>query len=226
MEQASTTPKVDRRIERTRRLLRDALLELIVEKGYENITISDIADRADVARTTFYMHYADKDELLFTSIREIYQALFDQVVHDASILMDPHCVDSGDFEHVKEFADFYKVMLSSHGSIAFFIYVLEYLSQEFCDKLLKEVATLTGRTPLIPMELQAHVMSGQLIATVKWWLDNDMSYTPLQMGYLLKSMMSHGLLWSMEVDPEVATELRQQAHGDLSKSLQSSETKS
>ena len=117
-------------------------------------------------------------------------------------------------------------MLSSHGSIAFFIYVLEYLSQEFCDKLLKEVATLTGRTPLIPMELQAHVMSGQLIATVKWWLDNDMSYTPLQMGYLLKSMMSHGLLWSMEVDPEVATELRQQAHGDLSKSLQSSETKS
>ncbi|MCB9460463.1 MAG: TetR/AcrR family transcriptional regulator [Anaerolineaceae bacterium] len=211
MSEAQMNVKVDRRIERTKRLLRDALLELIVEKGYDSITISDIADRADVARTTFYMHFADKDELLFKSIREIYQALFDQVVHDASILLDPDCIEAGDFEHVQEYAAFYKVMLSHQGSMAFFVYVMEYLAQEFCEKLLKEVVTLTGHIPTVPLQLQAYIMSGQLIATVKWWLDNDLKHTPEQMATMLKNIMSHGLSWSMELDPAQAAELRRKA---------------
>ncbi len=61
--------KVDRRIQRTRALLRDALMRLIIRKGYDEITIQDITDEANVARTTFYLHFADKDELLLGTMR-------------------------------------------------------------------------------------------------------------------------------------------------------------
>ena len=55
--------KVDRRVRRTRRLLRDACIALILEKGYETITVEEITERADVGRTTFYMHYRDKEDV-------------------------------------------------------------------------------------------------------------------------------------------------------------------
>ena len=52
--------KVDRMINRTRRALREAMLSLILEKGYDSVTVDEIADRADVSRSTFYLHYRDK----------------------------------------------------------------------------------------------------------------------------------------------------------------------
>ena len=59
---ARTTP--DRRVRKTRQLLREALMELTLERGYDHVTIQDILDRADVGRSTFYAHYHDKDDLL------------------------------------------------------------------------------------------------------------------------------------------------------------------
>src|SRR5687768_7190119 len=56
--------KVDRRIQRTQELLSTALLELILERGYEAVTIKDVTERANVAYVTFFRHYRDLDELL------------------------------------------------------------------------------------------------------------------------------------------------------------------
>src|SRR5215510_13478896 len=61
--------KTDRRVQRTRELLQKALIELIGERGYDAITIQDIVDRANIGRTTFYLHYNSKDEL-FVSCHE------------------------------------------------------------------------------------------------------------------------------------------------------------
>ena len=63
--------KEDRRVGRTRRLMHEALMALIVEKGYETVTVQDILDRADVGRSTFYAHYRDKDELLLSSFEHL-----------------------------------------------------------------------------------------------------------------------------------------------------------
>src|SRR5215207_4763884 len=56
--------KTDRRVKRTREVLQKALIELMSERGYDTITIQDIVDRANIGRTTFYLHYSSKDELL------------------------------------------------------------------------------------------------------------------------------------------------------------------
>lgn len=62
--------QLDRRVRRTRRRLKEALLTLIDERGYEGITVQDIADRADVGRSTFYSHFASKEDLLFRGFDE------------------------------------------------------------------------------------------------------------------------------------------------------------
>src|SRR5258708_26087779 len=58
--------KTDKRVERTRKLLQTALIDLIGERGYDAITIQDMVDRANVGRTTFYLHYTSKDDLFMS----------------------------------------------------------------------------------------------------------------------------------------------------------------
>ncbi|MEJ2354006.1 MAG: TetR/AcrR family transcriptional regulator, partial [Anaerolineales bacterium] len=67
--------RVDRRVQRTRQLLNDALMSLIVEKGYDSITVQNIIDRANLGRSTFYAHYQDKDDLLLSGIEDVVHSL-------------------------------------------------------------------------------------------------------------------------------------------------------
>src|SRR5215813_1391152 len=67
----------DRRVQKTRKLLQDALIELVAEKGYESVSIREILDRANVGRSTFYAHFQDKDQLLH-SILDRLDELFEQ----------------------------------------------------------------------------------------------------------------------------------------------------
>ena len=64
-------PVTDRRIQRTRSLLHQALASLIREKAYDSIAVKNILDRANVGRSTFYMHFRDKDELLVSGIHDM-----------------------------------------------------------------------------------------------------------------------------------------------------------
>ena len=65
----------DRRVQRTRTLLTRALMELIVEKGYQAITVQDIIDRANLGRSTFYAHFLDKEDLLMSGLEEVVHQL-------------------------------------------------------------------------------------------------------------------------------------------------------
>src|SRR5215510_15281228 len=67
--------KEDRRVQRTQQLLRDALIELIIEKGYEEVTVQDIIDRANVGRSTFYSHFMDKQQLLLSRLKQLRESL-------------------------------------------------------------------------------------------------------------------------------------------------------
>lgn len=67
----------DRRIQRTRRMLREALIELIPEKGFDAITIRNVTDRADIAYATFFRHYDSLEELLGEQIELVIRDLED-----------------------------------------------------------------------------------------------------------------------------------------------------
>ena len=69
---------VDRRIQRTKKLLWDSLISLILRKGYDQITIQDIIDEANIGRSTFYSHYENKEQLLFSGQPHLTEMLFQQ----------------------------------------------------------------------------------------------------------------------------------------------------
>jgi AcrR family transcriptional regulator len=215
------TKKVDRRIERTKTLLRDALLELIVEKGYNAVSIQDIVDRANVARTTFYLHYKDKDELLFKSMIAIY----DELASNWMPLMrqqleenpaHPTLLDSSDFEHVARYAQFYRVMFSDEGSAGYIMRVLHYLTSLMETRC---VAFLTdsGKNTLLPVSLIAQGVASMQMGLLLWWLENDMPYTPQEMArmsyYLVMPSLFKGIGMDIDIpDGVIPDELREKIH--------------
>lgn len=75
----------DRRVRRTRGLLHQALIELMLERDYTRISVRDILDRADVGRSTFYAHYRDKDDLLLVSCGEYLRAAIGAALGDSTL---------------------------------------------------------------------------------------------------------------------------------------------
>ena len=65
---------IDRRVARTRGMLHEALLSLIIEKGYEAVSVEDICERANVGRSTFYAHFTGKDDLKRSGLGHLRQA--------------------------------------------------------------------------------------------------------------------------------------------------------
>jgi len=194
-----TERKPDRRIERTRKLLQDALIALIVERGYDVITLQDITERANVARTTFYLHFKDKDDLLFTAMRERYNALIERMLQDKQSRLWESMADASEWEHVAQHADFYKVMFGSHGSPVFIVWLRQFLANVILEKALKPLIE-EGHTPVIPIDILAHQMAGAEIGIMTWWLEHDMPYTPQKMAQIAADQCAFGLCWAMSVD--------------------------
>lgn len=198
------TKKVDRRIQRTRTSLRDALMRLIISKGYDEITIQDITDEANVARTTFYLHFADKDELLFGTMRDIYEELFLAVGGDMpkSFFSDDEndCV-AEDFIHVQEYSAFYKIMIGERGSAAFLARVRQYLAEAIMETTLKDMIP-DGKETRVPIEMMSYAMAGAQIGVIKWWLDNGMRESPQKVGFMFEQLLKRGLAWGLRLTDE------------------------
>jgi AcrR family transcriptional regulator len=200
-----TEARTDRRVERTRQLLRDALMALVIEKGYEAISVQDIADRANVARTTFYLHYRDKEELLFDGMAAMYDNLVNQhpQADRAEIEQTGYSTAMAtpiDFEHVAQHADFYRIMLSKRGSAAFIVRVRAYLAAIFRDMGLDPLMADIDDDARLPLDLIANYMAGAEIGLVNWWLENDMPYPPEQISRMSYLLTAFGLLWALRID--------------------------
>jgi AcrR family transcriptional regulator len=195
--------KLDRRIQRTRQLLRDALLALIAEKGYHNITVQDVTDQANVARTTFYLHYKDIDDLLFSSMADMYEDLFAQWHKRTPSILDPCANPQGDvedFQHVAQYAQFYKVMMSENGSMKFMVRVQQYLTHAMEQALRRYLPT--GHEPTVPLDVLAAMLAGVEIGVMMWWIGNDMPYTPEAMARLCDRFSGPGILAVLGLEPQ------------------------
>ena len=109
---------LDRRVQRTRRALHQALADLILEKRYDKITIQDIIDRANVGRSTFYTHFLDKEDLLekgFVMFSDDLAALFENADHTQE--ESEHVLHSLIFfRHAGMHHELYRAMLEGGGA--------------------------------------------------------------------------------------------------------------
>ena len=114
MEKRTPGPAAtDRRVRRTRKLLRDALLALMAERGYESITVQDILDRANVGRSTFYTHFYDKEDLLLSGLEEIRQIFERSNAGAGALACAP--LSLGLFRHVLEYEPSYRALIGSRS---------------------------------------------------------------------------------------------------------------
>jgi AcrR family transcriptional regulator len=204
--------KLDRRIARTRVLLRDALMQLIVEKGYEAVSIQDIAERADVARTTFYLHFKDKDDLLIQSMSEIYSSLQESApAPDENYLFAEHGAiqDSADFDHLAENAEFYKVMFGRRGSPAFMVDIRQFLAHMSVGLAIRDMQK-RGQELRLPPDLIANFMAGAELGVMAWWLENGQQYSPKEMSRMVFQLSMLGGIWALGFDTDQLIDLVKQ----------------
>ena len=196
--------RIDRRVSRTRMVLRDALMALVLEKGYDAVTVEEIAARADVSRTTFYLHYKDKEELLLESINAIVGDLVDQISQVPLAAWGPPnaALRSGKaphepvllvFQHAAENAELYQVMLSGEGHSKAYIKIRGILA-EAVQRLLADKINSEGLeiSPSIPMEVICNYFAGSLIGIITWWLETDMPYPPERMAEMFQKLVYPG----------------------------------
>jgi AcrR family transcriptional regulator len=196
--------KVDRRIIRTRRLLRDALLALILEKGYDSVTIEEITDRADVGRTTFYLHYRDKEDLLLECINGAIDELVEEITsiplsawrlapEENQETLSPENPILQIFLYVTDNADLYRIIMRGTGSGQTQNRVRDIIANavyEFLQDRAKQRAIILN--PTVPLEVFSNYFAASLMGLIAWWLEMNMPYPPEEMTRMFQKMFFPG----------------------------------
>ncbi|MHB8599897.1 MAG: TetR/AcrR family transcriptional regulator [Ktedonobacteraceae bacterium] len=169
------------RVRRTQKLLREALIELIEERGFEALTIGELTSRAMISRAAFYRNYQDKYDLVEQIFEEAMSALQGAVgdlerEHPASIWVTF-------FEHIAEYDQLYRALLGRKGSHWF---------------VRKMRASLAGLAQSHPRRCEADasarhvhtfaddfvpdIVSAMIVETITWWLEQGRPYTPKEIA--------------------------------------------
>lgn len=170
----------DRRVGRTQEQLREALLSLIRERGFETLTVQDIIDRANVGRATFYAHFDNKDDLLvsgFDRLRESLRALQREAMNrpgplDGRVLAFTREV----FAHTDAHRDLFRMMIGRRSGAA----VQRILHKLLLDLIRHDVNACAERgRPAPPREARVHFLTGALFGLLMWWVEGDRRPMPV-----------------------------------------------
>jgi AcrR family transcriptional regulator len=180
-----TMSKVDRRITKSQEAIKKAVIELMSEKNFDDITIQDIANRANVNRGTIYLHYFDKFDLLDKIIDQHIDEL--RLMCESAAEMDLDFVDSNVswFEYFERNYSFFSTLLASSKA--------SYFRIRFQDLLNEEMKNDIDTTKVINRDLNEDVILQFIVTSfvgiVEWWITKGMPYPPrfiaVQLGILL-----------------------------------------
>jgi AcrR family transcriptional regulator len=191
----SELKKLDPRVVRTRQLLRDALVSLIAEKGFDAITVQDIADRATLNRATFYLHYQDKHDLLIKSLHDAIDELMADIgptEEKAPLMVDgPQRPIVQVFQHVARHARFFQVMMGAEGVPSFIAGVRDYMAEITLNWL--NVLQPDPEKSIVPLEIVANSLSWSLLGVLIWWLEHDMPHPPEYMAEQFRVLITSDL---------------------------------
>lgn len=173
------TEKMDRRIRRTRRMLKQGLAELMREKEFKDITVKDITDRMDLNRGTFYLHYVDTYDLL--------EKLENETLSDFQSMIDDHRSQTGKTSlrpviepiasYIIENADFCKILFENKASNDFILKFTEMVcrnGEAFLRQRLPEASRLS-------VDYCISFISFGLIGMIKQWFDTGMAVSQTEL---------------------------------------------
>ncbi len=193
----------DRRALRTKKLIRNALSELIEEKGYNNISITDITTKADINRGTFYLHYVDKYDLLEKIENEVIEELQESINNTRNIdavstefVNNLNSVDKpmpfmiNIFEYIKENSKFMKAILGPKGDPKFHMKIKELIETSLFEK--KMIKAFKAENIKVPKEyFISYVLSAHL-GVIQQWIQSGMDKSPEDMALILSKLFLLG----------------------------------
>jgi AcrR family transcriptional regulator len=184
-----STPKTDARVRHTRDALGDALIALIQEKPFENITVQHILDRAHIGRSTFYVHYRDKDDLFLSDLEDFLESMSTLLLRrqEASKRIAPV---RELFAHVAEMRQLQTALVAA-GKMHDFV---EMGKGYFARAIERRLEQLPGSSTIDPHRAaMAHAFAGALLSLMSWWLDHGATGSPEQMDDLYHQMVWSGM---------------------------------
>ncbi len=176
----------DRRVQRTQRSLHEALIGLIREKDYDDISVREILDRANVGRSTFYAHFGGKDELLASGIERIVAKSDRRSLTSFSLPL---------FEH----HDQHRRTGSMTAKARTLLH--ERLRALIVERLRNDVRHVPAQAlgaPSIPAELLAPFVASTFVLVLDWWLDTQSSFAPSEVNELFCSLVGRAVPGSSE----------------------------
>jgi AcrR family transcriptional regulator len=183
---------MDRRAARTRRMLHEALMSLILRKGYEGITVQDIIDEADIGRSTFYAHYTGKEHLL----RSGFQRLRTELSEAQSAVRTRTDASEGEalafslimFEHASRYANVYRALVGGRGGLV----AVNEIRQVLSELVQKEVPSARDGAS-VPRELVVQYIVSAFLTVLTWWLERKPGLPPLQVDAMFRRLVINGI---------------------------------
>lgn len=206
--------KHDRRSLRTRQLVAAAMMELLLEKRYDAITVQDMLNRANVGRSTFYAHYFDKDDVLADitaqmldsfRMRVVQQNLIEateaDVDHPGSVQYLWQREEAGQmlvpslelFRHVHQQYPQLRALARGHAGMVLWE-TGEALLRRNIEQILTSASDQARTAPSsIPVEVVAQYLAGAFLNLLKWWIEAEMPYTPEEMDHMFRDLALPGV---------------------------------
>jgi AcrR family transcriptional regulator len=177
----------DRRVLKSQEAIKNALIELMFEKNFDQITIQDISDRANVGRRTIYYHYMDKYDLLdkmieehINNLRELCQSASEMTFQEGNYVW---------FEYFERNYLFFSTMLASKGAPYFRSRFLDLLVEEY--KV--EVDITEGKNQGLSEEVILQFFASAVVGAVEWWFKNEMPLSARVMAEQTGALLDRNL---------------------------------
>ncbi len=176
---------VDRRVQKTKKYLTQALIDLILEKGYEKVTIQDIIDRANIGRSTFYTHYESKEQLLFDGHNNLNIPIFSY--DSCSDKRTGEITFENLFDHVAQNQRLAKAMLGKNSGNM----ILEFYRKNLASMILEQYSKYYGKSKAEQQMLRylSDASSSAVFSLLQSWVEDGMPFTPQNMSFRCQAIM-------------------------------------
>lgn len=176
---------IDRRVRRTRAAIQSALTQLILEKGYDAVTVTDIIDRADVGRSTFYAHFTDKSEV------------FDDTIDELTGFLRAHSRDSTSifafslpmFEHIVEQRLVVRALFGNDGHSS----AMRATTTALTGVVLDELRARFADAERPQFQLVADFVVGAYFSVVTHWIGGSHRYSAAELDDAFRRLVVPGV---------------------------------
>ena len=196
--------KIDLRVKRTNKMIMEAFIHLVEAKGYDNITIQEIADEAMINRATFYSHFKEKQDL--------YDQIFKQAIDAFAAVLDPDQIVQGNrlkvrkiemvlkniYEQIQANRKFFLTIMDASGNEILRKKVAEILNEKYSHvfKRLK----ITENDIEVPLDFIIEYMTSIFVGTLHWWITSDTTMSADSLSKLVIKLVGNGHLTILGIE--------------------------